>query len=165
MWHSPSSVNTSKKAICMQNDLHRTPTEHWQKTLNLPKGQENLQITVHNNRVKKREKREKRNQTAPALLRGSCETGKEPIPWEVTQLRGRSAETEGPQSLREKHSRWTEEGKAQRVTQTISTTIPRHHSLRCLGRGSQTQALEVSSQERTRVGCWRQPEGLGSNAP
>ena len=38
-----------------------------------------------------------------------------------------------------------------------------------MGLGAETQALEVSSRKRTKVGLrglrWRQPEGLGSSAP
>ena len=34
-----------KKTIYMQNNSHRTSTERWQMTLNLPKGQETLHIT------------------------------------------------------------------------------------------------------------------------
>ena len=33
------------------------------------------------------------------------------------------------------------------------------------GLGAETQAPEVSSGERSRAGCGRQPEGLGSHAP
>ena len=51
----------------------------------------------------------------PALLRGRCERGKEPTPWEATQLTETSARTDGePQSIGEKHSTQTEDGKAER---------------------------------------------------
>ena len=66
---------------------------------------------------------------------------------------GRADEIEGPQILREKHSSWNEEGKAERESEAIGTTRPRYPSLRCSGGlGDQTQALEVSSRERTTVG-------------
>ena len=42
----------------MQNYSHRTLIEHWQKNLNLQKGQETLDITGEN----KKTEREKRNQ-------------------------------------------------------------------------------------------------------
>ena len=67
----------------------------------------------------------------------------------------RSAKTEGPQSLREKHSRWTEEGKAEKEPQRPSvppTQIPQPETLK-RGLGTETQALDVSSGERTWVGC------------
>ena len=44
----------------MQNDSHRISTEHWQKTLNLQKGQENLHITEQNKRQKKKKKKKKK---------------------------------------------------------------------------------------------------------
>ena len=53
--HTHLLPNTSKKYIYMQNDLPRTSTEHWQKNLNLQKGQETLNITGQNKR-KKRER-------------------------------------------------------------------------------------------------------------
>ena len=40
-----------------------------------------------------------------------------------------------PQSIGEKLNSQTEEGKAESATQTIGTTAPRHHSLRCSRRG------------------------------
>ena len=103
---------------------------------------------------KGKREREKGIRTEPVFLRGSCERGKEPIPWEATYLVVRSAKTEGPQSLREKHSSWTEKGKGERATQTISTTSwdttawDSHKGARHWDSG-----LEVSSGERTRIGC------------
>ena len=59
-----------------------------------------------------------------------------------------------PQSLREKHSSWNEEGKAE------SHTDHWHHRPRTpeteklgWGLGTETQSPEVSSGERTRDGC------------
>ena len=51
----------------------------------------------------------------PALPRGNYERGKESTSW--ADLTGRSARMEGePQSFGEKHSSWTEEGKAENCT-------------------------------------------------
>ena len=66
----------------------------------------------------------------------------------------RSDEMEGPQSLREKCSSWTEEGKAERKSQRPSVPllrIPQPKRLR-RGLGTETQAPEVSSGERSRIG-------------
>ena len=63
---SPSPTNTSKKPIYMWNDSHRTSTEHWQKTLNLQKGQETLHITGYNKGKKEREI-EKRNEDGTSI--------------------------------------------------------------------------------------------------
>ena len=41
--------------IYMENDSHGTSTERWQKTLNLQKGQETLDITGQNKRKRERE--------------------------------------------------------------------------------------------------------------
>ena len=38
MWRSPSSPQIHQKYIYMWNSSYRTPTEHWQKTSDLPKG-------------------------------------------------------------------------------------------------------------------------------
>ena len=62
---------------------------------------------------------------------------------------------EGPQSDREKHSSWTEEGKAEREPHRPSAPspwTPQPETLRW-GLSAETQALEVSSRKRTRVGC------------
>ena len=90
----------------------------------------------------------------PALLRRSCERGKESAAWEATKLTGRSAETEGPQSLREQFSSWTEEGKEERERITDHRYyFQGHRSLRYSEGGwVLTQAPEVSFRERTRVG-------------
>ena len=68
-------------------------------------------------------------------LRGSCERGTHTL---KSHLTGRLAETEGPQSLQEKLSSWTEEGKAESAIWTISTT---------------SQSPEVSSREKSGTGC------------
>jgi len=61
---------------------------------------------------------------------------------------------EGPQSLTEKCSSWTEEGKAQRKPHRPSVPPSRTPQPETLGMGLsvETQALEVSSGERSRVG-------------
>ena len=37
-WRSPSSPQIHQKYIYMRNNSYRTPTEHWQKTSDFPKG-------------------------------------------------------------------------------------------------------------------------------
>ena len=56
---------------------------------------------------------------------------------------------EGLLHCREKHSSWTEKGKAERERHPQT---PQHGMLRW-GLGAETQALEVSSGERTSVSC------------
>ena len=94
----------------------------------------------------------------PVLLRGSHERGKEPAPW-----LGQSAEMEGTQSLREKHSSWTEEGKAERELHKPSV----HDNLRSSGGGwALRRRLQRSVLGRElRLAMWRQTEGLGNSAP
>ena len=60
---------------------------------------------------------------------------------------------EGSQSHREKCSNWTEEGKIETEPQRPSVPPPRTPRFEMLGfgLGAETQALEVSSRERTRV--------------
>ena len=61
--------NTSK-----WNNSYRTPTEHWQKTSDFPKGKK---LPTYLGRAKeKRKNRDKRIGTGPAPLGGSCEGGK-----------------------------------------------------------------------------------------
>ena len=55
-------------------------TKYWQNTLNLQKGQETIHITGQNKRIK----REGGITTELAILKGSCERGKELIPREAT---------------------------------------------------------------------------------
>ena len=66
---------------------------------------------------------------------------------------GRSAEMEGPQSYGEKHRSWTEEGKVEQEQLRSSVSPPQIPQPEMLGwgLGAETQALEVSSGERTRV--------------
>ena len=88
------------KKIYMQNNLHRISTEHWQKTLNLQKRQETLHMTGKNKRKKERERKNQDGTTTPKR-----ELNKERKPHtEKPPNRWSSAEMEGPQSHREKHS-------------------------------------------------------------
>ena len=58
----------------MWNNSCRTPTEHWQKTSEFPKGKK---LPTYLGRAKeKRKNRDKRIGTAPVPLGGSCEGGK-----------------------------------------------------------------------------------------
>ena len=68
---------------------------------------------------------------------------------------------EGPQSGQEKHSSWTEEGKVELEPHRSSAPPPWTPQPEMLRRGlsTETQALEVSSRERTRVGCVETDEG------
>ena len=85
---------------------------------------------------KEREEEKKRGiRMGAALLRGSCEGGKEPVPRKATQLTGRPAKMKGPQSLRGRHSSWTEAGRAEREPCRPSIPHARHHRLRHWGRG------------------------------
>ena len=82
---------------------------------------------------------------------------------------GRPVKTEGPQSLKEKHSTWTEEGKAEKCHTDTSQVyyLPGHHSLRHYGRGWALRLRLQISVPRRGVGLavWRQPEGLGIHVP
>ena len=65
-------TNTSE--IYMWNNSYRTPTERWQKTLDLPKGKK---LPTYLGRAKeKRKDRDKRIGMGPAPVGGSCEGGK-----------------------------------------------------------------------------------------
>ena len=70
---------------------------------------------------------------------------------------------EGTQSLREKHSSWTEEGKAERELHKPSV----HDNLRPSGGGwALRRRLQRSVLGRElRLAMWRQTEGLGNSAP
>ena len=74
MWRSPSSPQIYQKYIYMWNNSYRTPTEHWQKTSDLPKGKK---LPTYLGRAKeKRKNRDKRIGMGPAPRGGSCEGGK-----------------------------------------------------------------------------------------
>ena len=142
-----SCTHKKPKHTYMQNDLHRSSTECWQKILNLQKGQETLHTAGRTKGKKKREREgEKGIRTGLAFLRGSCERGKEPTP-RGDKLRWKDH--------KEKHSSQTEESKAKRELHRPSippSGIPQSETLGT-GPGAETQSLEVSSRERIRVGC------------
>ena len=77
MWHSVSPTNMSKKHIYMKNDSQRTSTECWQKTSDFRKKQKTLHITGQNKREKEKNKEIR---TGTALLKGSCERDRNPLP-------------------------------------------------------------------------------------
>ena len=71
---SPSSPQIHQKYIYTWNCSYRTPTEHWQKTSDLPKGKK---LPTYLGRVKeKRNNTDKRIGTGPAPVVGSCGEGK-----------------------------------------------------------------------------------------
>ena len=73
-WRSPSSPQIHQNYICMWNNSYRTPTEHWQKTSDFPKGNK---VPMYLGRAKeKRRNTDKRIGMVPATLGGSCEGGK-----------------------------------------------------------------------------------------
>ena len=74
---------------------------------------------------------------------------------------------ERSQSLGEKNSSWTEEGEAERVSQTIGTTAPGHHTLRHLGGVWALRRRVQRSVPGSRLGLvvQRQLDGLGSGVP
>ena len=68
-WRSPSSPQIHQKYIYMWNCSYRTPTERWQKTLDLPKGKT---LPTYLDRTKeKRNNRDKRIGTGRAPLGGN----------------------------------------------------------------------------------------------
>ena len=70
-----------------------------------------------------------------------------------------------PQSLKEKCSCKTGEGKPKRATQTIVTIALGHHSLRHSGRGWVLRLRLWRSVPGKGLGLavWREPEGLGGS--
>ena len=71
---SPSSPQIYQKYIYMWNNSYRTPTECWQNTSDLPKGNK---LPMYLGTAKeKRKNRDKRIGTGPEPLGGSCEGGK-----------------------------------------------------------------------------------------
>ena len=72
-WRSTSSPQIHQKYIYMWNKSYRTPTEHWQKTSDFPKGKK---VSTNLGRAKEiRKSRDKRIGTGPAPWGGSCEGG------------------------------------------------------------------------------------------
>ena len=73
-WRSPSFPQICQKYIYMWNNSYRTPTEHWQKTSDFPKGKK---LPTYLGRAKeKRKTRNKRIGMGPAPVGGICEGGK-----------------------------------------------------------------------------------------
>ena len=73
-WRSPSSPQIHQKYIYTWNCSYRTPTEHWQKMSDLPKGKK---LPMYLGRVKEKiNNRDKRIGMGPAPAGGSCEGGK-----------------------------------------------------------------------------------------
>ena len=73
---------------------------------------------------------------------------------------GRSAKTERPQSFQEKLSSQIDESKAEEELNIPTVPwlwIPQGHEMLVWGLGTETQAPEVSSRERTKVGCVETP--------
>ena len=67
-WRSPSSPQIHQKYIYMWNNSYRTPTEHWQKTSDLPKGKK---LPMYLGRVKEERKNRQKNRD------GTCTSGRE----------------------------------------------------------------------------------------
>ena len=79
MWRSSSSPQIPHKYIYMWNNSYRTPTERWQKTSDFTKGKK---LPTYLGKAKeKRKHREKRIETGPSPLGGSCEGGKLSTHW------------------------------------------------------------------------------------
>ena len=57
----------------MGNNSYRTPTEHWQKTSDLPKGKK---LPTYMGRAKEKRNNRQRIGTGPAPVGGRCEGGK-----------------------------------------------------------------------------------------
>ena len=73
-WRSSSSPQIHQKYIYMWNKPYRTPTDHWQKTSDFPKGKK---LPTYMGMAKeKRKNRDKRIETGPAPPGESCERGK-----------------------------------------------------------------------------------------
>ena len=86
MWRSPSSAQIHQNYIYMRNNSYRTPTEHWQKTSDFPKGKK---LPTHLGREKeKRKNRNKRIGTGPEPRGRSYEGGKVSTHYEAPSLAG-----------------------------------------------------------------------------
>ena len=76
IWRSPSAPQIHQKYIYMWNNSYRTPTEHWQKTSDFPKGKK---LPMYLGRPKeKRKNRDKRIGTGPHLWEGAVREEKFP---------------------------------------------------------------------------------------
>ena len=68
-WRSPSSPQIHQKYIYMRNSSYRTPTEHWQKTSDLPKGKK---LPMYLGRTKRKRKKQRQKNKY-----GTCTSGRE----------------------------------------------------------------------------------------
>ena len=69
MGRLPSSPKIHQKYIYMWNNSYRTPTEHWQKTSDFPKGKKPPTYLWQGKRKKKKQRQKNRN--------GTCTSGTE----------------------------------------------------------------------------------------
>ena len=106
-------------------------------------------------RTKGGKRERERNQDRNSTLEREARKRKGSHTLEAPYLMGRSSEMEGPQSCRETCSSRTEEGKVEWEPQRSLVPPPRTLQTEMLswGLGMDTQAPEVSSGERTRLGC------------
>ena len=142
----------------MWNNHYRTPTGHWQKNSDFPKGKK---LSTYLGRAKeKRKKRDKRMGTGPAPLGGSCEGGKVYTHQEAPSR----AETEGVRGWKlwshgGECSNRGAEGKAERLLHRGSVLTSTHQPERLLcstvgaGGGWELRlGLRLDRRERTGVG-------------
>ena len=80
-------------------------------------------------------------------MKRSCERRKKPISWKATILEGKL------QSLREKHSLRRAKQKGRHTDHEYHHPLTPQPETLGQGLGTETQASEVSSGKRTRVGC------------
>ena len=94
MWRSPSSPQIHQKYTYVWNNSYRTPTEHWQKTSDFPKGKK---IPTYLGRSKeKRKNRDKRIGTDLHLCEAAVKEEKfvhtrEPLHWQRRGVSGGQA--------------------------------------------------------------------------
>ena len=155
----------------MWNNSHRTPTEYWQKTSDLPNGKK---LPTYLGRVKeKRKKQRQRIGTGPAPLRGSCEGGKVCTHWEAPS----QAETVGgggggasePRRRAQQQGCRGQSGKipAQKISADQRSPAREACLLTRQGRwglGAEAQALEVGSHGEE-WGWLREHSLKGARAP
>ena len=137
----------------MWNNSHRTPTECWQKTSDVPKGKK---IPTYLGRAKeKRSNRDKRIGTGPAPLGGSCEGGKVSTHKQAPSLAETGVGGGELQSHGGEHSNWGAEGKVERFPHRGSVPTSTHQPERLVcspagrdgcGLGAEAWASEVRSQ-------------------
>ena len=76
-WRSPSSPQIHQKYIYTWNCSYRTPTEHWQKTSDLPKGKK--RPTYLGREKEKRKNRDKRIGTDLHQWKGAVKEERKPL--------------------------------------------------------------------------------------